>query len=493
MSSQRPFSATSQADLLTMSDQAAHRVMNSQGTKSGQGVGWLMMSTILVESWDIYAISFLLVYIKHDFHPSALMLGLTTSAVQLGGLFGAIFGGWLADRLGRRWVFVTTMVLFVLLAPLQGFVTEMWQLMVIRFLLGFPLSSDLASGYAYIMEAMPRGKREVMGNRKQGMFAVGEVLAIAVITTMMLAGVDHSLLWRIGLALGALPALALLLGRMKITDTAPSLILRGKFHQAKKVSQVMFHDPLDMLPDQDFRIKRPSTANFLKSIWEDPVRRRASIFGWISNAAQTASFGAFGFYLPTVISLSGFSKNPVSTNLMTGAIYCLAAVSGFIGPQITSRIGHRGISQWGFGISFVSLLVAALALQVNWGLLLLIAAAAMMWGQYWAGTNGMTVTAMVAPTRYKATACGFGYIFVKLGSAITLFLFPVLLEATGTAAATAIVSLIALAGFLAARYILPEVYGYVESEHMSQSRQPTEPQDGSIGPPGTLLQGRHAH
>lgn len=470
MSSPRTYSATTQEQLLALSDEATRRVMNTQGTKSGQGVGWLMMATILVESWDIYAISFLLVFIKKDFHPSALMLGLTSSAVQLGGLFGAIFGGWLADRLGRRWVFITTMVLFVILAPLQGFVTAMWQLIIIRFLLGFPLSSDLASGYAYIMEAMPRGKREVMGNRKQAMFAVGEVLAIAVITIMMVVGVEHSLLWRIGLALGALPALILLLGRMNITDTAPSLILRGKFHQAKQVSRQMFHDPLDMLPDQDYRIKRPSTANFLRSIWADPVRRRASIFGWISNAAQTASFGAFGFYLPTVLVLAGFSKDPIGTNLMTGAIYCLAAVSGFIGPQLTTRIGHRGISQWGFGISFVSLLVAALAIQANLGLLLLVAAAAMMWGQYWAGTNGMTVTAMVAPTRYKATACGFGYIFVKLGSAITLLVFPLLLEATGTAAATAIVSLIALGGFLAARYILPEVYGYVESEHMSASR-----------------------
>jgi MFS family permease len=473
MSSQSTYSATTQEQLLALSDEATRRVMNTQGTKSGQGVGWLMMATILVESWDIYAISFLLVFIKKDFHPSALMLGLTSSAVQLGGLFGAIFGGWLADRFGRRWVFITTMVLFVVLAPLQGFVTAMWQLIIIRFLLGFPLSSDLASGYAYIMEAMPRGKREVMGNRKQAMFAVGEVLAIAAITIMMVAGVDHSLLWRIGLALGALPALFLLLGRMNISDTAPSLILRGKFQQAKQVSRVMFHDSLDMLPDRDYRIKRPSTANFLKSIWADPVRRRASIFGWISNAAQTASFGAFGFYLPTVLGLAGFSKDPIGTNLMTGAIYCLAAVSGFIGPQLTTRIGHRGISQWGFGISFVSLLVAAIAIQANLGVVLLLAAAAMMWGQYWAGTNGMTVTAMVAPTRYKATACGFGYIFVKLGSAVTLFLFPLLLEATGTAAATAIVSLIALAGFLAARYILPEVYGYVESEHMSTSQSRT--------------------
>jgi hypothetical protein len=76
----------------------------------------------------------------------------------------------------------------------------------------------------------------------------------------------------------------------------------------------------------------------------------------------------------------------------------------------------------------------------------------------------MTITSMVAPTRYKATASGFGYVFVKLAAFVTLLLFPVLQAAAGTAAATAIVSIISLVGFLAARYILPEVYGYVESE-----------------------------
>jgi MFS family permease len=453
------------AELLALSDEAAHRVMNQQGTRSGQRVGWLMISTILIESWDLYSISFLLIFIQADFHPSPLMLGLAAGAVQLGALLGTVFGGWVADRFGRKKVFIATMILFIVLAPAQGFATNMWDLVIIRFLLGFPLGSDISSGYAYIMEAMPRGKREVMGNRKQAMFAVGEVAAIAAITIMFLAGMDHGLLWRIGLALGAVPALTLLAGRLSISDTAPSLILRGKFRQAKRVSLQMFGDSLDMLPDQDFPIRRPSTADFLKSIWSDPVRKRASVFAWISNAAQGLQWGAFAFYLPSILVAVGISKNDIfATNLLTGAIYCVAVVSGFVGPQITPRIGHRGISQWGFGISFVSLLVAAFALWLDLGLLLPIAAAGLMWGQYWAASNGMTLSSMVAPTRYKGTASGFGYVFVKAGGFVTLLLFPVLLSATGSALATVIVSVFALIGFLAARYILPEVYGYVESE-----------------------------
>ena len=465
---------TTEAELRELSDQAAHRIMNQQGTASGRRAGWLMISTILIEAWDLYAIAFLLIFIKKDFGQDPVLLGLASGAVQLGALLGCFIGGWVADKFGRKKVFITTMILFILLALAQGFAVNLWMLIIIRFALGFPLGSDISSGYAYIMEAMPRGKREVMGNRWQAMFAIGEVMAILVVLGLYLTGMDHELLWRVGLALGALPALTLLLGRLTITDTALSLIQRGRFRQAKQVSEKMFGDSLEMLPDQDFKIKRPSTIAFLKDIWADPIRRRASIFAWISNACQGGEWGAFGFYLPTILGAVGVasaSTHFVEYSLINAVIYSLAIVSGIVGPLITPRIGHRGISQWGFGLAFVSLLVAAFALSMNWPWLLVIAAAVMVWGHYWDASNGMTITSMIAPTRYKGTASGFGYMFVKLAAFITLFGFPILLAAVGNAVATLIVSLISLVGFLAARYILPEVYGYVEQEGRAATTQ----------------------
>jgi len=85
---------------------------------------------------------------------------------------------------------------------------------------------------------------------------------------------------------------------------------------------------------------------------------------------------------------------------------------------------------WASGISFVSLLFRALALWTDMGPLLLVLAAAMMWGQYWPAQR-MTVPRWSPPTRYKATACGFGYIFVKLGQFRDAL--PVSLAGGGTA------------------------------------------------------------
>jgi len=452
-----------QEEVRKLSDEATAHVLRMEGTQSGTRTGWLMITTILIEAWDLYSISFLLIFVKDEFKPSAALLGLASASVQLGALIGSMIGGWAADRLGRRKVFLTTMASFVVLAILQAFATNMWQLVFIRFLLGIPLGSDIATGYTYIMESMPKGKREVMGNRWQGMFGLGEVACIIAVTIMYLSGMNHSFLWRIGLALGALPALILLLLRLDVPDTALSLIQAGRFKQAKKVAKDMFNDTLDMLPDEDYRVRRPRTRDFLGDIWKDPVRKRASIFAWISNAMQGIEFSAFGFYLPVILILSGVS-GLAGTNFFTAAIYTIATISGFVAPIITPKLGHRGISQWGFGGGCVSLLAAALFLSLDWRLLVPVAAAAMMWFHYWSASNGMTICSMVAPSRYKATASGFGYMFVKLPNFLTIFLFPVVFERLGIPLATALVSLSSLTGFLAARFILPEVYGYIEHE-----------------------------
>ena len=66
--------------------------------------------------------------------------------MQGGALVGALIGGYVADRLGRKRVFILTMVLFIVLAVAQGFSQNIWDLIVIRFLIGIPLGSDVANG-----------------------------------------------------------------------------------------------------------------------------------------------------------------------------------------------------------------------------------------------------------------------------------------------------------------------------------------------------------
>jgi MFS family permease len=409
-----------------------------------------------------------LIFIKTDFNPTPGQLGLLTAAVQGGALIGALLGGVFADRFGRKKVFIGTMVLFIILAIAQAFVRDVLDLIIVRFLIGIPLGSDISNGYAYIMESMSKGKREEMGSRWQFMFGLGEVFAILVITLMYVTGMDHSLLWRVALALGAVPAAILLFGRLNLPETPLSLLQRGQFVKAKEVSKQLFDDPLDMLPNQDQKLSKPRLSDFLQVIWADPIKRRATIFAWISNACQGAEFTAWGFYLPVILVLSGVgvsnSGDITGTNLVTALIFCLATVSGYVAPLMLPKIGHRGVAMWGFGLAFVGLILGGFAIQNDWKILIVVGACILMWGHYWDASNGMTITSMVAPTRFRATAAGFGYVFVKAAAFFGAFVFPLLNDALGKAGATFAVSILSLIGLLAAKFILPEVYGYVEAE-----------------------------
>ena len=122
---------------------------------------------------------------------------------------------------------------------------------------------------------------------------------------MYAIGMDNSLLWRVALALGAVPAAILLFGRLNLPETPLSLLQRGQFVRAKEVSKQLFNDSLDMLPNQDQKLEKPRLADFLQVIWADPIKKRATIFAWISNACQGAEFTAWAFYLPVILVLSG--------------------------------------------------------------------------------------------------------------------------------------------------------------------------------------------
>jgi MFS family permease len=438
---------------------SAVRYLVTNYNPKGNRVGWLMMSSILVEAWDLYSIAFVLVFIKKQYDPDPLLLGLAAAGTQGGALIGALLGGWLSDKIGRRVMFLSTMILFIVLALAQAFVTSVVWLVIVRFFLGVPLGSDISNGYTYIMESMPKGDREVMGNRWQFMFAIGEVMTLAVIAIFIVANLPEEWIWRVTLGLGAVPALIILVMRHDLPETAVWLIRQGRFREAKQATLSMYGDKLDMLPDSDVIVPKPRPTAFLVDIRKDPVRWRATVYGWIACFCQASEFSTFAFYIPVLFVSLGVSSI-LGTDLVTMCLYVIAAISGWVGPLITPKIGHRGIGIAGFGIVLVALLAAAAAIYTGHTRLLPIVAGVMLWGHYWDASNCMTIPTVVAKPEYRGTASGFAYMFVKLPSFVSIFLFPSLFTAIGQAAATLFVAIFPLIGLLAAIFILPEIYGY---------------------------------
>lgn len=439
-------------------NEAVRHLLRRSGD-SGNRVGWLMLASTLVEAWDLYSIGFVLVFIGAQFHPDPFVLGLAAAATQLGALVGALVGGWLVDRLGRRVMFLGTMIMFIVLALAQAGAWDIWSLIGIRFLLGLPLGSEPAVGFGYIMDAMSKTKREIMGTRWQFVFGLGNAGSAAIVTLLMFLIPDHEAVWRIALGIGAIPAFIILMMRINLPETAIWLIRKGRFREAKAAAQKMYGDALDMLPDEDITIPKARSSAFLADLRTDPIRMRASLHSWIGNFLSTAQFQTFGFYLPVLFAALGIASQ-AGNNLILVVLYSIAAVSGWFAPSVAKRIGHRGVSIVGFSVVFVSLLVAALALHQNWIYVVPFAAAVMVYGEYLSVSNFMTIATVVAKPEYRGIAGGFSYSFAKLAAFLAIFLFPSVTAALGQSGATLVVSGFALLGLLSAIFIMPEMFGY---------------------------------
>jgi MFS family permease len=72
------------------------------------------------------------VFLTAEFHPLPLLLGLASAGAQAAAIVGSLGGGWLVDKLGRRVIFLGTMVMFIVLALAQAFAPNVETLAGIR-------------------------------------------------------------------------------------------------------------------------------------------------------------------------------------------------------------------------------------------------------------------------------------------------------------------------------------------------------------------------
>ena len=182
---------------------------------------------------------------------------------------------------------------------------------------------------------------------------------LAVIAAFIAAELPHELVWRITLGLGAVPALVILLMRHDLPETAVWLVRRGRFREAKAVSQSMYGDDLAMLPNEDVVVPKPHTTEFLADLRRDPVRWRATIYGWIACFCQGSEFATFGFYLPVIFATVGVGSMLGNDLVTDGAVLPGRGVRlGRPAAHAQDRPSRASASR-ASAIVLVSLLVAA--------------------------------------------------------------------------------------------------------------------------------------
>ncbi|MEN1769546.1 hypothetical protein, partial [Pseudomonas aeruginosa] len=91
----------------------------------------------------------------------------------------------------------------------------------------------------------------------------------------------------------------------------------------------------------------PTLKETLHDLFRRPFTRRTTLFGWFSCAVQSFENYAFSFYLPLILVTIGISGQ-IQNNLALLVVNCIAALSAFVGPLLLPKLGHKGLSKWGF-------------------------------------------------------------------------------------------------------------------------------------------------
>jgi MFS family permease len=127
------------------------------------------------------------------------------AAFLAGGAIGGIGFGILADRWGRRWTLAVTILMYSAFTGLTVLVEEVWQLAVLRFLVGMGVGGEWAVAAAAVAEVFPARARPAAS----GIFHASSVLGtfLAVGAGLFVEWLGFAGAWRVGFLLGLLPAL----------------------------------------------------------------------------------------------------------------------------------------------------------------------------------------------------------------------------------------------------------------------------------------------
>ena len=311
-----------------------------------------------LEFFDYFLIGFVLAFLigpwKLTFGQSAIVL----MSSGIGAIIGAYVWGWLADRIGRRMVFIGTVLNFSIATGLLYFTPDNgWiYLAIMRFFVGTGVGGLYCVDLPLVQEFMPSSRRGFVGGLVTGVIPLGVGIG-AVLGAFM--GTDQ---WRLLFAIGVLPSLLVLLVRLWVPESPRWLCRQGRYEEARKSLAWALQVEPSTLP-------MPTAADagpVLTTNWLDLFKYpRSLLVSWLGNAgAQTGVYG-ITLWAPSLFVLLLKVSPQQAAKMMI-----LLTVFGFIGRVsfscLSELIGRRkagGLLGLGAGVLTI---VAGYNYDVMW-------------------------------------------------------------------------------------------------------------------------------
>jgi len=305
----------------------------------------------MLEFFDYFLIGYVVAFIagpwKLTFGQSAVIL----LSSGFGAMFGAVFYGWLADKIGRRKVFLMTVINFSIATGILTFTPDnAWVfLSVFRFLIGFGVGGLYCVDLPLVQEFVPASKRGLVGGLVTAAVPIGVLMGAA-----LGAFATPYVGWRGLFAIGMVPGLLTLLIRAWVPESPRWLIQMGRMDDARKSLAWALEMDAAKLPMGGAPEGQKQPMSRLSDIFKYP---RSLAVSWITNlGAQTGYYG-LTLWVPTLlVQLLGVTPARASFLLI---FVNFAGLFGRIGlSYLSDSIGRKGAGAIAsFGAAF--LMVAA--------------------------------------------------------------------------------------------------------------------------------------
>jgi MFS family permease len=365
-------------------------------------------------------------------------IGLAGSAYLAGAVLGAIFFGWLTDRLGRKKMFFITLMVYLIATAATAFAWDFWSFILFRFLTGAGIGGEYTAINSTIQELIPARVRGWTDLAINGSFWVGAALGAAgSIVLLNPALFDPDIGWRLAFLIGAMLSVIIFFLRMWIPESPRWLMTHGRADEAVAIMagiearlHAQGHRWDDApLPKTRLRARTHTPLGEVVSTLFRTQRQRTYV-GLVLMASQAFFYNAIFFtYALMLTDFYGVPADHVGWYILP------FAAGNFLGPLLLGRLfdtwGRRPMLTLTYAISglllaatgylFAHDLVSVQLLTVCWMVIFFFASAA-------ASAAYLTVSETF-PLEIRALAIAFFYaVGTGVGGVLGPSLFGVLIE-----------------------------------------------------------------
>lgn len=370
---------------------------------------------------------------------------------------GVVLFAQMADRFGRRSVFVWSLVWYVGCTAIMAFQRSGEMLNVWRFIAGVGFGVQLVTIDAYISELIPSAERgRAFSVNQFVMFCVVPVVALLawLLVPLNPLGIDG---WRWVVLTGSVGALLVWLLAQGIPESPRWLALQGRVDEAEAImaaieQRVVAETGKPLPPAAPARVEETGRGRFME-IFSRQYRTRTLMLS-VFNMAQVIGFYGFAAWVPSLLIARGVT---ITHSLEYAFIIAIANPLGpLLGVLFADRIERKLQIMLGLVVMGLSMLafaaVSAPVLLIVLGVVFTLAANVMSYAYH-------SYQAELYPTRIRARAVGFVYSWSRIASAFAGLAIGYLLNAGGALAVAVFIAIAMAVGIAMIGIFGPQTKG----------------------------------